>query len=56
MLMSSETEPRMEWKIAKLWHFDSLSDTQKLTAGFLLDLIAIRDGQLFLPVATTAFL
>ena len=31
------------------WHFDKLSATQKITAGSLLDLIKIRDGQLFLP-------
>jgi hypothetical protein len=31
------------------WYFNNLSDTQKITSGSLLELLAIRDGQLFLP-------
>jgi len=31
------------------WHFNDLSDIQKISAGSLSDLIAIRDGQLCLP-------
>ena len=31
------------------WYFDCLSYTQTITAGFLLELIAISAGQLFLP-------
>ena len=31
------------------WHLNNLSDTQKITAGSLLELLTIRDGQLFLP-------
>jgi len=31
------------------WNFYGLSDIQKISAGSLSDIIAIRDGQLFLP-------
>ena len=31
------------------WNFNNLSDTQKITSGSLLELLTIRDGQLFLP-------
>jgi len=33
----------------KCWHFNGLSDIQKIKTSSLSDLIAIRDGQLFLP-------
>jgi len=33
----------------KCWHFNGASDIQKIGAGSLSDLIAVRDGQLFLP-------
>jgi len=33
----------------KCWHFNGLSVIQKIIAGSLFDLIAIRDGQSFLP-------
>ena len=31
------------------WYFNNLSDTQKITSSSLLELLTIRDGQLFLP-------
>ena len=54
---------RYNWSLSKLvcnpeqikyfsfncWYFNNLSDTQKITSGSLLKLLAIRDGQLFLP-------
>jgi len=31
------------------WHFNGLSDNQKISAGSVSDLIYIRDGKLFWP-------
>jgi len=33
----------------KCWHFNGLSDIQKISSASLSDLIAIRDGQILLP-------
>jgi len=39
----------IEYFSLKCWHFNGLSDIQKISAGSFSDLIAIRDGILFLP-------
>jgi len=39
----------LKYSSFKCWHFNGLSDIQKISANSLSELIAIRDGQLFLP-------
>jgi len=38
----------IKYFLLKCWHFNGFSDIQKISAGSLSDLIANRDGQLFL--------